>query len=228
MRRRAILIIHQRHRTHARPADDLAAFVTILGGRGLKLAFAYVPLANGQEMPAAAGVGVDDGGAAIDRCLAASRPLSEIDGSEFAATVACDPGTSPAALAQSSDFRRLVREFDATQRPLVAIGRAPLALADVLQDDGTPYLAGRCVTYARDPSEWPHDERRHDDRSTSRRYARTMRDCAAQTRFEPAGSEHVVVDSYLITAQNARSAASAARTIAAFVEPASRAQRLAS
>jgi len=228
VRRRAILIIHQQVRMHARVADDVATFVTILGARGHEFAFAHGPAVNAQEAAISSVCEEDERRAALERELAQSRPLCDIDTSEYQASMICDPGPSPAALARVPVFQRLVREFDTSQRPLVAIGRAPLALAAISADDGTPYLAGRRVTYASTPAEWPIDERRGDDRATSRRYLRAMHDALAQTRFEPAGSEHVVVDSYLITAQNARSAASAARTIAAFVEPTSRAQRLAS
>ncbi len=202
MRTRTVLIIHERTAATARPADDLAAIAATLDARGLTVSYAHVSPDPSEQRPAPT------------RALVRSRPLRDICATDHAALVLCDHGQRLSALANDPHFARIARDFASSPRPLVAIARAPAALVALRASDGTSYLYGRRITLATDASEWASDAPPHTASAIAR-----VRAAGADVRLEPVGAEHVVVDAFLITAQNLRSAASAARTLAAFAVP---------
>ena len=217
MPHRATLIVHELGEPQTRLPDDLVAVATTLRARGFEIAFAHAgPRSHATFANApAANDGRDGERRALRASLAQSFALADARESDAGALVVCDHGATLDALARDADFARLVRALDERRAPIVAIGRAPIALAHVRATDGTAFLAGRRVTYARDPSDCESGT----EGDAAAAAVAVMAACGADVRYETPGADHVVVDAYLITAQNVRSAASAARTIAAYLAP---------
>jgi len=247
MRTRAVLIIHEFHKATAHLAHDVTVLSATLRSCGLSLAFAHLatPGEGAVAEPGLARLDADasrDGDPWLRYVLARSQTLATVDPAELAAVVLCDQGKQLRALGDDADFARIVRDCAAHDRPLVAIGRAVGALARVSYGQGASFLTGRRVTYASDPTELTLDTRVLEcvggpgvpDADTVPAPAQFsdiaawMRAAGAIVHLEPVGAEHVCVDAYLVTAQNVVSAATAARTVARYVEPVARTRSRAS
>lgn len=212
MRARSILILHESQSARTRLGDDVGAVARTLKSRAVDFTYAHVPrdrvLATIDTGNACAGDPI-----ALD-VFRQSRPLASIDLDAYAGLVICDHTECLTRLGSDAAFGMVVRAFVATDRPIVAVGHVPGALAGLRGSDDRSLIAGRRVTFAT----------RCDDAvvyriSPSNDVERAITNAGALVKNERPGDEHVSVDAYLITAQNRRSATTATRTILTFLDP---------
>ena len=220
MRARSILILHEYQSARTRLGDDVGAVARTLRSRAVEFAYAHVPRDRI--------LAIDTGNACAGDPIALdvfrqSRPLASIDLDAFAGLVICDHTECLTRLGTDAAFGAVVRAFFATDRPIVAVGHVPGALAGVRGCDDRSLIAGRRVTFAT----------RCDDAggyriSPSNDVERAITNAGALVKNERPGDEHVSVDAYLITAQNRLSATTATRTILTFLDPISQSRKRAS
>ncbi|GAC1397884.1 MAG: hypothetical protein NVSMB59_18520 [Vulcanimicrobiaceae bacterium] len=248
---RTVLIIHEPDAA-GRAAKDVAAVATVLRARGLAREYGHVALERGESPEDGSSVRDwndtfetaihteedarrdadarrDDVGRPVP-CgswlvaeMATSRRLEDVDVAAYAGVIVCDHGAFLDTLSHDAAFARIVDACDAANRPIGAIARAPFALAELVSGDGRPYVRGRRITCAGEAAEAEAStDRVRVDAESAACGLWALWESGATVCLEPSGSEHVVVDAYLVTAQNVRSAASAARTLAVYVEPLAR------
>ena len=144
MRARSILILHEYQSARTRLGDDVGAVARTLRSRAVDFKYAHVPRDRV--------VATNDTGSACMRDPIAidvfrqSRPLASIDLDAFVGLVICDHTECLTRLGTDAAFGEVVRAFFATDRPIVAVGHVPGALAGVRGYDDRSFIAGRRVT----------------------------------------------------------------------------------
>ncbi len=221
MRARPILVLHEYQSARTRLDDDVVVVTSILRSRAIDFAYTHLP-SDAEIATIVVGNGRARDPIALD-VFHRSLPLSSVDPDAHAALVICDHVENLARLGADADFGKIVRAFVATDRPIVAIGHIAGALAGVCGNDGRSILADRRVTFAtRSEDATAHRASPTDD------IERAITRAGALAINEEPGDEHVSVDAYLITAQNARSSTTATRTFLAFLDPVSQSRKRAS
>lgn len=128
----------------------------------------------------------------------ATSLLRALDESAYDALLVLDGDGTCLDLRDDLAFARIIRRFDVTPRPLALAGSAIEAVASIRRSAGPPMLRNRRI-------------------AASAETADRLRAVGAEPLVEPDDAEHVSVDAYLVTAQNARSLLCAGQIVIAYL-----------
>jgi putative intracellular protease/amidase len=141
--------------------------------------------------------------------LANTVPLADVDAKDFDAVFLPGGHGTMFDFPGNADLMRLLRDFDAAQKPIAAVCHAPAALVTAVDSTNAPLIRGKTITGFTDSEERAV---KLEDQVPFLLETR-LRELGADFKVGPDFAPHVERTGLLITGQNPASSAPAARLL---------------